>query len=338
MKKNNKTDKNYGIAILRVLLALMVVIDHFYNIHLKKGFIHILYYHIPTFFLISFYFTYNTFSTYNISKIKSRFERLIIPYIGWNLISWILQNIYFYIFKKQCHHKLSDLFHTLLNGHILVLALWFQNILILTTIVFTIIVFSFKNEYLLILQILFIISYGLQYSGYNYYFFKSHFSVFYYNTYGRFFSTVPNSISGFYIAQHKILDKLKKYKIRTLILSFIILVIISKYKFDNSIIMFKYGGLRLNTASICIFLLFFYLPFKKDMNRRIKKILDIITNYTAGIYFSHTLIGKGYLMNFLLGKKIETLFGCIIIYLTSFILCFLFDKVFNNRKLKHLIK
>ena len=40
------------------------------------------------------------------------------------------------------------------------------------------------------------------------------------------------------------------------------------------------------------------------MNRRIKKILDIITNYTAGIYFSHTLIGKGYLMNFLLGKKI----------------------------------
>lgn len=42
MKKNNKTDKNYGIAILRVLLALMVVIDHFYNIHLKKGFIHIL--------------------------------------------------------------------------------------------------------------------------------------------------------------------------------------------------------------------------------------------------------------------------------------------------------
>ena len=223
--------------------------------------------------MISFYFTYNTFSTYNISKIKSRFERLIIPYIGWNLISWILQNIYFYIFKKHCLHKLSDLFHTLLNGHILVLALWFQNILILTTIVFTIIVFSFKNEYLLILQILFIISYGLQYSGYNYYFFKSHFSVFYYNTYGRFFSTVPNSISGFYIAQHKILDKLKKYKIRTLILSFIILVIISKYKFDNSIIMFKYGGLRLNTASICIFLLFFYLPFKKDMNRRIKNTL-----------------------------------------------------------------
>lgn len=51
---DKKKDKNYGIAILRVLLAYMVVIDHFYNSKRKKKFLHILYYHIPTFFYCLF--------------------------------------------------------------------------------------------------------------------------------------------------------------------------------------------------------------------------------------------------------------------------------------------
>ena len=93
MKICEKKQKNYGIALLRVLLSFMVVIDHCYNKRKKKVFMHILYYHIPTFFVLSFYFTYHTFATYNISKIKLRFERIVIPYFVWSVICWLLFNI-----------------------------------------------------------------------------------------------------------------------------------------------------------------------------------------------------------------------------------------------------
>jgi fucose 4-O-acetylase-like acetyltransferase len=335
---DKKKDKNYGIAILRVLLAYMVVIDHFYNSKRKKKFLHILYYHIPTFFLLSFYFTYNTLTKFNITKIKLRFERLVIPYFCWSVIAWIINNIYFYILDKKCSHSLYAFLHNILNGHIFILALWFQNILILTTLVITIIVFFFKNEFLLIFQILMIVSYKFQYSGDNYYFFKKYFRANYYNTYGRFFETLPNSITGFFLAAFCIPNKMQTYKIRTVIISIIVLGIISSNKFENDLKTFKYGGIRLNIASICIFLIFYLSLNSVYINKKIIKIIDISTNYTAGIYFIHYLIGKGYIMNFLLSKKLKTFFGCFIIYIFSFVTCILLDKLIGKTKLRHLIK
>ena len=85
MNEKEKKHKNYGIAILRIILSFMVVVDHFYDLKKQKKFAHILYYHIPTFFLMSFYYTNNTFITFNIPKIKLRFQRLVIPYIFWNI-------------------------------------------------------------------------------------------------------------------------------------------------------------------------------------------------------------------------------------------------------------
>lgn len=95
MKEINKKVKNYGIDLLRVLLSFMVVLDHFFDEQKKKKFKHILYFHIPTFFLISFYYTYKTFASFNISKIKLRFERLIIPFLFWTSIGFILNNTLF---------------------------------------------------------------------------------------------------------------------------------------------------------------------------------------------------------------------------------------------------
>ena len=332
-------EKNYGISVLRVILSFMVVMDHFYNKKRKIKFIHILYYHIPTFFLISFFYTHKTFTSYNIEKIKLRFQRLVIPYISWSIISFILYNIYYYIFKINCRHNLSDFFENLLNGHVFILALWFQNILIFTTLIMSIVILLFRNEYLLILLIFIMISYACQYSGINYNFFFLNFTSLYSATYGRFLDTFPSFLSGFFIAEFKIMNKQRKYfQIIIIIICMIILIFISIYKFNYKLLTFKYGGIRLNTAAICIFLIFFNLPFNIIRNIKMKNILDKITNYTAGIYFIHFLIGKGIIMKIILGNKIETVFGCFIIYLISYFSCFLLDKLIGNTKLKHLIK
>ena len=82
----------------------------------------------------------------------------------------------------------------------------------------------------------------------------------------------------------------------------------------------------------------FWFSYLSNQLKLLVKILDKITNYTAGIYFIHYLIGKGYAMKIILGNKIENIFGCLIIYLISYISCFFLDKLIGNTNLKHLIK
>lgn len=339
MKIYEKKQKNYGIALLRVLLSFMVVIDHCYNKRKKKVFMHILYYHIPTFFVLSFYFTYHTFATYNISKIKLRFERIVIPYFVWSVICWLLFNIYYYKFKRKCPHKIYDLFSGLLNGHSLNLTFWFQVILVLTSLIMAIFVLFFREKYLLILNFWLAFSYILQYSGLNYNFFLIHYDSHYSATYSRFFNTFPNSICGFFLAAYNIPSKLKFYKNKIIIISLIILAFISKYQFDKCLFINKYGGIRLNFASICLFFIFYYLPCDKIKNKILVNFLNIITDYTAGIYFLHYIIKSGYIIRFFLDKKkLRTVSGSIYIYLISFIISFFIDKSCGNTKLKHLVK
>lgn len=175
--QKKKKEYNVGIGIIRVILSFMVVFDHIYNIPKKLKYIRVLYFHIPTFFVISFYFNYNTLISFNIEKIKIRFERLLIPYFLWSIISWIIYNIYFYIFKKDVRHSITDFLINLLNGRLFDLVLWFQNNLIFNTILFLIIIYLFKKKYLIILYIFCIIAYALHYSDINYQFFKNNFSL-----------------------------------------------------------------------------------------------------------------------------------------------------------------
>lgn len=231
-----------------------------------------------------------------------------------------------------------DFLENLLNGHILIPALWFQNIIILTTLLVSIIVFTFQNEYLLIFQISMVLSYVFQYSGINRYFFRKHFQIHYRCTYGRLLETFPHSISGFFLAAYNITDKLKEYKLKTRIISYFILILATKSQFDKKLKGFKYSGIRLNIAAICIFFIFFYSFFGTIRNKTFKKLIINITNYTAGIYYSHYLIGNSYIMKFVLGKKIETFFGNIVVYVVNYILLFFLDKLIGGTKLKHLIK
>ena len=138
-----KKEYNLGIEILRVFLSFTVLMDHLYNQNKLRKYSNILYYHIPSFFIISFYFTFSTLSSCNIKKIKLRFERLIIPYIGWSFIAFLLKNIYYYFLNMNVEHTLKSFVKHLITGHILNLPLWYQAILVFTTNIFVIITFFF---------------------------------------------------------------------------------------------------------------------------------------------------------------------------------------------------
>ena len=187
------------------------------------------YYHIPTFFLLSFFYTFNTLISFNINKIKGRFERIMIPYFSWSFIYWIFNIIYFYILKKKCRHSLLDFLNNLVNGYIFNCALWFQNILILITIIFEIVILLLKNLYINALVLLGLLAYIFQYTGFNYRFFRYNFSSHYRLTLGRFAEGFPIAVSGFYIASKNFTIILKNNSRISIINFLIILIFITKF-------------------------------------------------------------------------------------------------------------
>lgn len=263
----------------------------------------------------------------------------MIPYFIWGFIYWIFNIIYFYKLKKRCRHSLRDFLNNLLNGHIFNCALWFQNILILLTIIFQIIIFSFKNFYMHVLIVLGILSYIIQYTGLNYKFFVKNSSFHYRLTFGRFAEGLPNAVTGFYIASKNLTSILKNNDKITIINSLIILSFITKFNVFSNILTFKYGGIRLNIASICIFFIFYLFPFRAIKNKFLINIIKQLTSYTGGIYFIHNLIGRGYILRkilLFLAIKRKSLLHCIIVFFISYTICFLGTKLFGRTKFRHL--
>ena len=83
-KGKNIKQVDYGLALLKLYLAFLVVINHNFNRKTTKNKI-ILYLtivrpiHVSCFFIMSFYFLCNTLTSLNIKLIAKRFTKLLIP-------------------------------------------------------------------------------------------------------------------------------------------------------------------------------------------------------------------------------------------------------------------
>ena len=164
--RNNQI-MNLGIEILRMILCFWVISFHYAGVkNVSKYKILKTFFHVPTFMIISFYFNYKALISNDIIKYKNRLERLLIPYIIWPIIFMIISKFSFnYLKIKQI---IILLLHQYLTGFKVMGSLWFVGILIFFGILFRIITCLFRKRALLILQILSIISYFIQYKEINY--------------------------------------------------------------------------------------------------------------------------------------------------------------------------
>ena len=196
----------------------------------------------------------------------------------------------------------------------------------------------FVKDVKFILLFVEIFAYFFQYSNYNYKIFSKYD---YYKRYpfGRFFEIIPFSITGYILASLNIIKNLKNYRIKSIYLILLIIILISKYNINifNNIPGFIYQGIYLHILSVNIFIIISLLPSENLSNIYFIKIIKLITNYTSGIYFLHIPI-KIYLQNkFQLIKK-QSLGGSIIIYIICYFISFIGIKLFGRSKLRHLFQ
>lgn len=320
---------NYSLELLRLILSFWVVMRHTYRYAyiLDKG-----KFHVPTFLIISFYFYYNTLKTKNITKIKLRFQRIIIPYMFWPTFMFISNNILFKILGFSQYNKLLKLKSILLqlilgsNYHNI---FYFQFNLIFLTLLFTIISFFFKESFVFIFQILLIVAYIIQYSYLNLYIFSKYNRVIQISI-GHISELLPFAVVGLTLNYLDIIVKLKKIKGTTIFYCITIIFLILKFNIFFRIKGFWFPGILLNTGAICIYIIFSLFSFQ---NIKIIFLLKLITKYTGGIYYIH-MIYFLFLEKKIFFIKSLTFPVSIVIYIISYITCYLGNKFSYKTKFK----
>lgn len=331
-------NKNLGIQILRSLLCFWVVLNHCLNKYNKKSNRFLFKYtlHVPCFILISFFFSFKSIYNKNITKIKQRFQRLLIPYFVLPIIILILNNLIysfssFGIFGRILN--LNDLFYQYIFGRKFIPVFWFQFYLIWSTLLFIIISLLFREKFIIILIHILLISYYLQYSSLNCKFF-SNFSGIVKHSLGIFAEMLPISISGCLISSLNVLNLINN-KIMTIYLSIISLFLLLFYDAFRAICSNSYSGIALNIGSILLFLIFYFIPINYIKCTTFSKNLLIITNYTQGIYSFHIIV------KYLLDSKMEIIkngsyISCVFIYIICYAISFIGYKLTKKTKLIYL--
>ena len=344
MNKNEKKF-NYGIAILKSFLAFLVLIAHNFKPSSTKNKIILNFtinrrFHVPCFFIISFYLTYISLLSRDKMKIINRFSRLLIPYITWPCIIWIINNVLNELFKNRSFYKLPDSFNVLKNqllwGNTFMLQFWFQWEILFINLLFVIIIFIFQIHYLFVLQLLLILCYYLQYS--QYYLIKNYFPYFPYYCRKNILYTltsIPYAVTGFTLGIFKIIDRLENIKMQTLIISIIIYSLISTYKIFIIIRGKGFQGIYLNIKSLCVFFIFSIFPSDKIKDKNLSKLLIITTNYSAGVFYLHVSL-HSYLCRFIKIIQNKTFTGTIITYLLCNFISHFGVLIFGKTKLKYL--
>jgi fucose 4-O-acetylase-like acetyltransferase len=319
-----------GIEILRAFFSFFILLFHLMNkkiySHIFKKIVHqIMGLALKSFFIISFYFSYNSFSFKKINKIKKRFKRLIIPYVIWPIIIYLQKTLFSYMHGKKKGVLFKFLIYQILIGNGIYLYFWFSFNLIFISLLFIIIIFV-TQKYMALLILFGFLVFFISISNIYNQFWKG---------YNRIVAFPIRPISenyiqgliGFFFSSIKIFEKkfTKKYSLLC-IFTLLLLIILNKSIFRKFIESLLSGFLILIFTSI---------PFE-ELNNSIYNLIKQMTGYTGGIYYIHVYLNK------LLKKYVSfkynpgTIFTCIIHYFLCYFICFIGSKIFKNNILKYL--
>lgn len=330
MKYENiiKTKKLYlGIEILRMIFAFFILFFHCRNHKIYSSYFisyleQIIDLGLTQFFIISFYFSYNSFTSKNINKIKERFKRLLIPYIIWPIIRYLLKAL----FKSNYGKKQSKfLIKQILIGNGIYCIFWFNFHLIFISLVFTIIIFAttkYMDFIIFFGFLLFLISsLNIYHQFCNEFKFILKFSI------GKLINTYKLGLISFFLSSMKIIEnKIAKNYLLFYIFLFFSLII-------NNINIIK--EFPKYFFSILLILIFTSIPFEK-LKISTYTFIKQISSYTGGIYYIHIFMNS--LLKYYVSVKFifGNIFMSIIHYILCYFICFIGYKLSKNNFLKYL--
>lgn len=334
-----KKEYDYGISILRIFFSFLVVCYHYHGIvgaTYKYYFLREM--TVPFFLTISFYYCFNTLQSGNISKYVSRIKRLLGPYLTWPIVIFFCERIFF-IITGRGRVRYRDLVMQLLTGNVEKIdpPLWYLWEVLVFTLVFITICHFFGNKgTCIILTIISLICYYLQYTNVNALIvdglgYEIEGSV------GRFVEVMPCASLGFILKAYNIPEKVKKYKWLQVVfgVSTIGTWLFAEYipKPDTT---FAYSGVRYLIMSFFLVVFTLCLSFSW-VSEKVLESIRKLSRYTMGVYCIHWPIGlvMDQIWMICLGKS-RTIIEAIVVFLLSFLISVSIG-VINNGKFRWLV-
>lgn len=337
-----------GLAILRSMLSFSVLMTHCFNFNYLSGIWKIiifrlrkLEFHVPIFFIMSFYFSYKTIVSSDFKKKILRLQRLFIPYCIWPTIYFFYYNNYLIKYNNRRKAYTYDVLKTQLlcgNGLPRMGIFWSQWTMIIFNIFFNLIIFInnfiLKRYFIIIFIALCFTAVIYQYNGTNLHRFRCNNQNI--PSYVFCAAMMPYAVIGFIFSHFGIIKSMKKIRIIIIFFCIYFIYLISNYKVFNNIKGFYFGS-YLIFSGITVFILFSMFPSEIITNKQIINIIKIITKNTAGIYFLHSAI-KDIFSHYIIYIRKRTLKGCIIIYLICYLISLIGSYVLGKTKLRHLFE
>lgn len=323
--------KNNGFALLKMFMCFEVVINHSlsqFDGVLMTFLCDLSHTAVPVFMILSFIFVSKKMD--DITYIKKRIKSLLFLQVSWAIIYYVIMTICHYIIQGELL-SIKLLFSQALFGVGLNTFLWFQFDLIVITFIFALLFRLIKDNRnrLWFFLVIIVLCYYLQSSSINYNFFHSLGEPLKY-PFGRVIEMMPYACIGILFGLFDILKTVSNDN-ELFIIYTIFLIMLDIYCPSFTTYGFYYSGIENLFKSILLVMLF------NKMNEYIKsnKIVDYITRFTPGIYFTHkmayTILSKLYeLFSF------SIYYDFIIVYLACYLFCYFVDKI-PNKFIKKLV-
>lgn len=327
IKTVNRT--NISISLLKMFLAFEVILAHAcnfndYNSILVFPFRYFVTLAVPIFFMIAFYYSAPTIVESRGDKEYQRLRKLATPLLFWAIVYYLV-----YSFVLNRNIGVADLFYQVITGHSSKLnpTMWFQfDIIVIDVFCYFLFKIFNKKAALFTLGILSIVALYLQLNGTNYSIFSSMIFELKFPL-GRLMEMLPYAFIGISLRYFDVLDRLKKHCLVTIAIC--VTLFIAGVMYDwKAIDSFGYGGLAVLYLSFFPFVLAYVTPLDR-LPKAIKKLLIGISSYTLGIYCIHRLV-NAMMTYYLPDLALVNIPRCIVIYLLSYIICFIISKIFGN--------
>lgn len=294
MGQAEKSEINYGVQLLRMIMCLGVVQTHSWTPDWDNAglLVEMLWRirgcSVATFMFISGYYSFKIFADVtsgNMTKVKKRFARIYIPLAFWSVLYFIVYNINDSI-KSRGGYTLNTLIIQLLTGSTEINStLWYLAALfIVTAIIFAVVRFFPKrsNE---IFMVLIGLALFMGYSGLNDRFFEYFDGTFIASyAFRKLPGQLPIALVGYLLASTGIVDKIKKeHWLAAMITCIYCLFMLMKFQMITSTLYGVFTGMF-------FFIAFYMIPF--DKMPRCSEFVKRFAVNSMGIYCMHWMTGK----------------------------------------------
>lgn len=289
---------NLGLELIRLLMCYAVIATHFWSTGTPPLVLKIagpmFCYAVPVFMLMTFYLSSEKFIANDGQWIARRFKRLIVPFVGWTLIT-------FTVFKALT--PLSDAFACTFRDLWLQQLLgttkalgsqyWFQAVLIILTAFFALLFRFVKGKFVVwTLVLTALAAVAAEYTGLNYWLFKDGiYEV--RHPLGRVIPMMSYACVGILLGMKKDVFSGLSVGVRWTIVAvgFGVVALLVNCPVFVSPPGFFYKGLNMLAVAVALTAAFGFIPTER-VPERAGRVLLALSRYSMGIYLVHMFIGR----------------------------------------------